>query len=77
MSIRIRISVENHKAMLPAMNNASLFVTLFRSVAENAARHQISARNIRIAPRSPQVIHHGRVAEKRREPRATGRKPEA
>src|ERR1700693_3315166 len=75
VAVGVGIGIEDHVTVGAAMDDSGLFVAELRRIAKNAARYQIGAGNERVAPGSPQVIHGGRVAEKRLEPRATGCEP--
>jgi len=63
MSIRVRISIENDVAIRPAVYDAGFLVALFGSIAEDAARFLVGASDVGVTPRSPEMVHGGRVAE--------------
>ena len=63
MPVRVRIGIENDIAMRSAVDDTSLPVVLLGSIAEYAARYQVGASNISVTPRSPEMVHGGRVAD--------------
>ncbi len=71
VAIRVWVGIENDVAILAAVDDSRLLVAFFRQVAEDAARLLLGASNISVTPRSPEMIHAGRVAEITGEPRAT------
>src|ERR1700733_7477124 len=63
MPVRVRIGIENDIAMRSAVDDTSLLIVLLRSIAEYAARYPVGASNISVTPRSPEMVHGGRVAD--------------
>src|ERR1700691_4823844 len=61
---RVRIRIQNNETTLAAIDNPRLgIVSILDRVAENAPRSFPRGRNIGVAPRSPEVIHSGRLAD--------------
>src|SRR4029077_2334227 len=75
VSICVRIGIENDVAMHPAVDDAGLLVAFFGSIAENAARLLVGTSDVRVTPRSPEMVHGARVAETSFELRATSLEP--
>ncbi len=63
MSIGVRIGIENDVAMRPAVDDAGLPIAFFGSIAEDAGRLLVGASDVGVTPRSPEMVHGGRVAE--------------
>jgi hypothetical protein len=63
--------------MLSAVNDEGLPVGFFGGIAEDAAGFLGGAGNVGVTPWGPEMIHGGRVAERRFELRAAGCEREA
>src|SRR5208283_1741313 len=63
VSVGVWKGIENDVAVRAAMDDAGLLVAFFGSVAEDAARLRLGAGYVGVTPRSPELIHGGRVAE--------------
>jgi hypothetical protein len=72
VSVGVGIGIKDDEAMLSAVNDEGLAVGFFGGIAEDAAGFLGGAGNVGVTPRGPEMIHGGRVAERRWELRAAG-----
>ena len=72
VSVGVGIGIEDDVAMLCAVNDEGLPVGFFGGIAEDAAGFLGGAGNVGVTPWGPEMIHGGRVAERRCELRAAG-----
>jgi hypothetical protein len=72
VSVGVGIGIKDDEAMLSAVNDEGLAVGFFGGIAEDAAGFLGGAGNVGVTPRGPEMIHGGRVAERRCGLRAAG-----